>query len=196
MGLENRNTNLKYVKVVNGKFYLTTDKGNTTPYDSLQGVVTDIGIKLDEYQGQKIKKLYLTLRDGDDSYVLSVGFASSWASSIISFLKSADLKQPLTLIPSYKKEKDKEDRKVFVSQNDSYLKSFYTKDKPNGLPAFKQVRLNGEDKYDKTDYLEFLENVVVNELRPQTKGTVVAEKPKVKAETPVMSDDTSDDLPF
>lgn len=192
MGLKNSAT-LKFVRLRDGKFYLGADKENF--YNELEGTITDLSFKTDEFEGQKIKKLVIKLVDDEsETYVLSIPFESGYTSSLIGFIKNADLSKPITLSPSAKEKPDgKSERRIFVRQNGENLKSFYTKDNPNGLPSMKKVvKKSGKVEWDKEDYLDFLENVVLNELRPSLG------KEKTKTVDLVSTDETEDanDLPF
>lgn len=210
MGLQKRNTNVTFLNLKEGKIYESTDKEKTNPYDEIEGQITGMSFRDDEFEGQKIRKLNVTLTDGEQDYVLSTKTDSSYFSSLISFLKNADLAKPLTLVPFYKVEKDgKSKLGILVKQNGSFLKSYYTKDNPNGLPAFNKVVVSGKTLWDKTDYLAFLESVIVNELKPTLvkveenqdgpRGLVTGSTPAASA-APVMveasADDIADDLPF
>jgi hypothetical protein len=194
--------NAKFLRVRGGKFFIGKDEQN--PYDEVGGVITDIYLKDDEFDGKKVKKLYVVLEDESDKYILNVSFESSLSTTLIGFLKSADLSQPLSISPSLKKEKKADGtpidvQKFFVRQNGQALKSFYTKDHPNGLPPMVQ-RKSG--KWDKEDMIEFLIDVVEKELRPSVKGnstTVFRHEPveeKSRYATAGDVEEPLDDLPF
>jgi hypothetical protein len=208
MGLKNHQQ-VNYLKIKDGKFYQSTDKEHTTPYDEFEGIITRMNFREDEYQGQKIEKLQITLTDGTDEFVLPVSFNSSYASSLISFLKNADLTQSLTLVPTMKVDQSgKEQRSILVKQGSQFVKSFYTKTSPNGLPAFNKVKVNGKEVWDKTDYLDFLRDVVTNEFVPQlgtgnttptndSRGVPTTETVHADYVNTVETDETYDDgLPF
>lgn len=176
MGLTNNaNSNVKYVRVKDGKFFLNTDA--ETPYDELEGLVTGIRFKDEEYNGQTLRKCIFTLTDTSDETVYQVSFIldSSYLSTLIGFLRNANLAEPLTLCPkiqSYKKEDgtDGERRSILVKQNGAFLKGYYSKATGNVLPEFKKVKVSGKLVYDKTDFLEELERIV-NEVFVPTLST-------------------------
>lgn len=206
MGLQNRNTNLKYVRIADGKFYLSSDKEKTQPYDELAGVIVDMGTRVDEFEGKKVKKMFINLKDAEDTYAVAFPLESSYTSTVVSFLKNADLTQPLVLIPVMKTEKDgKEKRSLLVNQNNKFVKSYFTKEHPNGLPRFKEVMLNGEKKFDKTEYLQFIQDVINNEFKPQLVDVEATSVPvkatnapakQVEAFADANDEDFADDLPF
>jgi hypothetical protein len=172
MGLSNNaNSGIKYVRVKDGKFILSTEPD--VLYDELEGLITGIRFKDEEYNGQTLRKCLFTLIDIEDGTNYQVGFPvdSSYFNTVISFLRNADLTQPLTLCPKiqgYKKEDgtDGERRSVLVKQNGTFLKGYYGKATGNQLPDFKKVKVNGKTMYDKTDALGELERVVNEVLIP------------------------------
>jgi hypothetical protein len=217
MGFKER-TKGNFVKMKNGKFYASTDKECTTPYDELEGVLTEISIREDEYEGNKIEKVYLTLNDGVEDYILPINLDTSYTSSLIGFLKNADLTEPLSLVPTMRQEGDVTKKGILVRQNGKWLKAYYTKDTPNGQPKIepvmvkgKQLIQNGRGVWDKAEFLDFFRNVITNEIAPQLGGggggatgqDYNPTKPKAttaKAETADVINgsepDHEDDLPF
>ncbi len=57
MGLQKREGG-NYVRIREGKFYLGKDKDS--PYDELEGQITDLQIKDEEWEGQSFRKLTIT----------------------------------------------------------------------------------------------------------------------------------------
>jgi hypothetical protein len=205
MALKNRDTKTNYIRCVDGKFYLSTDKEKAHPYDELEGIITDIGVKIDTFEGTPIKKIYVIMESEGEMYNVSFNIESSYASSFMTFIKNADLTKPLSLIPIMKEEekggKQVKRLSILIKQGDGFMKSFYTKDNPNGLPQMKEMKLNGKTVWEKSDMIAFYEDVVTTELKPKVKGNVgVVAKPVVEKvsgnETEVVDTDTSDDLPF
>lgn len=199
MGLKNNSTaNVQYVKIKDGKFLLNKDE-TKTPHDELEGTLVDIYTKDEEYEGKPSKKLYVALEDQDTKFALGMHFDSSYASTFLSFIKNADLTQPLTLIPLEKEViKDKvviKKRSLLVKQNGTFLKGYFTQTEPNGQPQMKQVKVSGKLVWDKTDLLAFYEEVV-DGLKSQLqgkKGVIVKEKAE---KLPWDKEEESSDLPF
>lgn len=194
MGLEKKPKG-NFLKIKEGKFF--SSKEPDTPYDQLSGKIVDLGFKNDEFNGQTIRKLVITVEDDGERNILSLPVTSSYASSVVSFLKNADLSQEVTLIPKSQKVPGKENptNTLFVVQNDKYMKSYFTQENNHGQPSFKKVmKKSGKVEWDKEDFLEFRENVVMNELKPTLTGSVPAKKvsePSIEDE-----DDDSEELPF
>ncbi len=211
MGLLQRTTNFQYVKLVDGKFFLSSDKEKKTPFDELSGLISDIGIRTDTYEGQKVTKIYLIMDSDGEAYNLSFNIDGSYASTFMSFIKNADITRELTLVPVLKMEtKDGQEVKrlsLLIKQDNDYIKAYYTKDNPRGLPQMVKLTLNGKTVWDRTEVILFFQEIINNELRPIVKQTVIVnEAPTPKtitsdssevAEREVVTvDDDADDLPF
>lgn len=170
MGLKQRTSTGSYVRLKDGKFYLPNDESKTA-YDELEGKLVDIYLKDETYEGQPLRKLYAVMNDGDQNLIVSFRFDSRYATSFLTFLKNVDLKEPFTLCPIVNEKKDArgetvKEASILIKQDGSFAKSYYSKDKPNGLPQMKQIKVNGKLVWDKTEMLDFFENVVENEIKP------------------------------
>lgn len=220
MGLKNRDgLKTSYVKVKDGKFYLSTDKELTAPFDELTGIMTDAFLKDEDYLGVPQRKMYIALEDADGKYLLGLNIESSMASSLIGFLANADLSREVALVPRMEKTnkngKDIEKRTILVAQDGKFLKSKFTKENPNGLPPMQKVeRRGGKIEWIKDEMLDFYEDLIINTFKVQAsknKGSVpavtsengasvttVSDSPNKGAKLPWSSDDDEDgeDLPF
>lgn len=199
MGL-NKKTQGNFVRIKDGKFYLGKDL--ETPYDELTGMLTDLSFRDDEFEGQKIRKLVVTLEDNGEKYIVSFPFDSSYSSSFVSFLKNADLNDEMTLVPISKTEGDKTSRSLLISQDGTFMKSYFTKDNTHGQPQFKKItKKSGKVEWDTDDFLEFREKIV-EDLRKQLKTgtTYVTNEPTFEKKVKVVEQETEDedagDLPF
>lgn len=199
MGLTNNKADVAYVKFKEGLFYSSKEK--ETGYDTLEGYINAFNIVDEEYQGNPSRKLIVKMTDEDgDKYVLKVNFESSYVTGLISFLKNANLSEKLSLVGKVQPTEDgKTKSSILVSQNGTFLKAFYSKTTPNGLPQMKQVTVNKKKVWDKSEMIEFLEDVVLNDLNTQvTTSTPVKTKVEAFASTGDTEDDVDDngDLPF
>lgn len=220
-GLKTRKGNLTYIKVSKGRFFLSSDKELETPYDELEGKVVDIGIRKDEYNGKTIEKVFIVLEGEDgDRYGVYFPLDSYLTSSMMSYIRGVDFSKPITLHPK-QEEKVKQNgetttrQQFLISQEGRFMKGYHTKETPNGLPAMKQVTLNGAIVWDKTDILNFYKETINKVLKAQIMGSeyqqpkeavsepTVAKKftaktpPKVELPSVANSaDDDDDDLPF
>jgi hypothetical protein len=59
---------------------------------------------------------------------------------------------------------------LFINQNGVAVKHAYTKDAPNGMPPMVQVTVKGEQIWDDTDRLVFLQNMVDTQIIPKLKA--------------------------
>lgn len=195
MGLGNR-SKANFVRIKDGKFYLSSDLN--TPYDELSGYIKDISFRDDEFEGKTIRKLVLNIDSDGDSFVLAFPFDSSYSSSFVSFIKNADLSKEVVLVPVSKTEGDKTTRSLLVKQDGNWLKSYYTKATPHGQPDFKKVvKKSGKVEWDKEDFLEFRENVIMKELKPSLRAKI--EVSDVDDDGPELTsgeDEDNDELPF
>ena len=201
MGVQkNSASQLKYVKMKDGKFFL---KDDPQPYDELQGRLIDIGFDLVEFQKDKgkVKTLYVVLGDEDGTYKLSFVFDNIATTTFLKFLKSSNLDQDIIIVPNLREEEGVKKRSIFLKQAGKFLKSYYSKDHPNGLPELKKTKFKGETKWDNGDQLEFLEKVVLEDIKPSLKEytppeTVVG-RPALTPSQPIdQTAPNDDDLPF
>ena len=210
MGLQKKQGGGNYVRFKNGAFFLAAElkeKGieKADSYDTLEGTLVNIGLREDNFEGNIIEKLSLQIESENELFTLQFSFDSVYGSNLISFLKSADLSKPIGLKAVSKKEVRSDGEPytkvgILVFQRDEtgkevYLKSFYTKANPNGMPEMKQVTVSGKKLWDKTDKLAFERNVILNEIQPTlSKATVNTSKPTAVFAN--SSEEEDDDLPF
>lgn len=197
MGLKNNTQTIKYLRIKEGKFYLGKD--TESPFGELEGTITGLRYKNEEFDGAPLRKLIITVNDGTDTYQVGLNVESQNYNTFVSFLRNADLTKPVTLHPKLeagnKDGKDFKKHSILVSQDGTYLKGYFTKATPNGLPEWKSVKVGNKKVTDKSEFLEFLEQFVTRNYIPVvTKGAVynsVVEKTGtlVEAET-----ETTDDL--
>lgn len=158
-------------------------------YDFLDGTITDITTKENEYG----KFWVVILRDDEtgENQNLQFNFSSGYANGFLKALPNVDLSQKVKLSPSAKKEGDKTKTTIFINQGGSAIKWYFTKDNPNGLPSLKKVKIKGKETWDDSEAMEFLENMVETEIRPKLGKT-----PTVVTGEPVTVDEDDSDAPF
>lgn len=192
MGLENREDRGNFISAFAGKFAQRISKeeydrllaekctniverinknGKTVyekHYDSF--VAKLIGVKT---QDSPIGKVWsFSFQDKGEVYHLQFGYSSPVASAFLKILPNIDLTQEMTLSMSMKKDEatGKDKTSLFVNQNKVALKHFYSKNNPNGLPQMRQIVVKGEQVWDSTDQLFFLENMVMTTIVPKLGG--------------------------
>lgn len=184
MGLQTKASDIKYLNIKGGKFFVGSDKD--TPYDELSGTITNMRYKDEEYLGEKKRKLIITLTDNEDTYQLGINVETASYSALISFLRNIDINDVLTLHPKEEKVEGKEypKRTILISQHNKFAKSYFTKENSHGLPEWSVVVVGKKKVVDKTSYLDFLEEFVNKELignlsANNSKSVVVAKKEAV-----------------
>lgn len=171
---------IMYVRAKEGKMHVKTGKdAENKPiivtHDYVVGQVVAINVKEDEYKGQPTKQWQVTIRDGVDTCILTMNYATGFARGFFNSLANADLSQKVK-IGCYTKG---EFNCPSLIQNDQFLR--WKDDNPPN------PKTNSEE-----ECLRWLENLVADlkkKLSPQT----------VEPTTEETSDDGEveiDDLPF
>jgi hypothetical protein len=185
------NSNTKYLRVREGKFYIGKDKEKG--FGELEGLLVGLHYKDEVYENTPQRKLIVRLQDGEEVYQIGLNVDSQNYTSFISFLKSVDLNENITLHPKVDTgEKDgKEFKKntILISQDGVFSKGYFTKDNMHGAPEWGKVKVGKKVVIDKSDYLDFMEKFVtenyINKLKAAPK---VEAKEAVKAEAEPVSD--------
>jgi predicted DNA-binding transcriptional regulator AlpA len=155
-------------------------------FDYIDGLITNIETRENEFGKQWV----VTLLDQETglSQSLQFNYSSGYAAAFLKALPNVDLSKKVKITPKLTIEGDKKKTTVFINQGGHACKWFYTKDNPNGLPELKQVKIKGKLTWDDSDVMEFLENMVKNDIKPKLKGSAVA--------APVDTDAIEEDAPF
>lgn len=172
MALKNNTSSSAYIRFKEGKFYRSNDKEQT--FTEIEGEITGLSIQEDEYEGKPLRKLIVKMTDGLENFIISLSWDSVYASDLVGFLKSEklDLSKTLSLVGVSKKgEDDKPKVGILVKQNDEFMKKYYTKDNPKGLPPMKQVTVNKKKTWEKSEMMDFLEDVLLNDLAKKVSKT-------------------------
>lgn len=138
-------------------------------FSYVSGILTDIRIRENEFNGNLLKSWALTLVDGGEQYQLEIHYDSSWASTMLNALANPviDFSKPLTFSPWQKQKPDgKYTRCLYVNQGEGKDNSIPWMN-PNGLPPMVEVMLNGKKQWDSYERMQFLENMVQTEVRPK-----------------------------
>ena len=209
MGLKtNSNGANTYIRFKDGKFFRSNDK--ETLFSEIEGEIIGLSMADDEFEGRNIRKFIIKMTDGTENYILSLSFDSSYCSDLVAFLKNADLSKTISLVGVFKEDKEGKTKPgILVKQDDVFMKKFYTKDNPNGLPKMKEIMVNKKKVWDKTEFQEFLEDVILNDLAKKVSKTKTAsvaaltsaptvgsKKPSEPLDIPDEQEDEDEDLPF
>jgi len=142
---------------------------NEEHYNGWMGKITNITTRDSEYG----KEWQVEINDGTMTVILSFKYSSGYARSFLKALPNVNLNLPVTFNPKVDTyDVDKKKTTLFMSQNGKPIKWAYTKDNPNGCPGLKQIKLKGQIVNDDSDMMEFLENMVNNDIIPQLNGGV------------------------
>ena len=184
MPLENRE-NGNYITILGGKFCQRVKDGTEGSvkrtnkigkvvsekfYDSFTGKLVDVKIT----DGTYGKAWNFYFQDQKEVYILQLGYNNGFANAFLKMLPNADLTKEMKVSPVMKEDNGKMKSSLFVNQDGVALKHFYTKDKPNGLPVWKQITVKGEKVWDSTDQLKFLEDMVMTTIVPKLAGAKVS----------------------
>lgn len=173
----------------NRKYYIETG-GLSGRLVGLKISTTDFGDFLDVEFG-----------DGDGLYILSMPVDSKYFRDFGLRLPNIDPTKDV-LINSYSfEDKEKEGRRVqgfTITQGDTKIARYYTKDNPNGLPELEQKRKGKDFVWDSTNQVNFLYDMIEKyhaKLDPFTE-TAPNSPEDSKEPLEVAEDETFDDLPF
>lgn len=144
-------------------------------YKGWKGKIIDIEFKDHKDYGRFVN---VTIDDGDGLAILQMKQGSGYATAFLKTLPNVDLSTEVLISPSMKIEGDKKKTSLFVNQHGVALKWAYTKDNPNGIPELKQIKVKGKLTYDDSDIVEFLENMVKEDIIPVLKSKTISAPPK------------------
>lgn len=129
-------------------------------YHGWIGKITDIQVRESEYG----KDWNVTINDGEGAAILQFKYSSGYAASFLKALPNVNLDAPVTLTPKVTIDGEKKRTTLFISQNGTPIKWAFTKDNPNGCPGLKQIKVKGQNTWDDSDMMEFLEQMVKTEI--------------------------------
>jgi hypothetical protein len=155
-------------------------------YDYVEGIITSVNTRENEYG----KFWNITINDGGEEYIIQFNFSGGTASAFLKTLPNVDLSKPVKLTPKQTIENDKKKSTLFINQNGNALKWFWNKDNQGELPQLKKVKVKGKEQWDDSDMMEYLENYVNENIKPQLGKVTI---PLETAPPPVEVDE---DAPF
>lgn len=136
------------------------NKENEKVYEEVYGSISGKIIGLSKSIHEKYGTSLLVYIEDDKIYCLQFLFDGQYGVSFLKTLPNVDLSKPVELIPNQKEENGKTRQTIFVKQDGNALKFAFTKENPNGLPDAKQVKYQGEMKWDFFDQTQFLHDTV------------------------------------
>jgi hypothetical protein len=160
-------------------------------FDTYEGQIYNIETEAGEY-GQRLH-IFIdvsTELEPDSKVKLSLPLSSGPAKGFLGRLPVIDFTKDVVL-KGYNienKETGRFNSYLVPYQDGKKLLSYYTKETPNGMPRMKQIKVKGQQVWDDTEQLEFLEALITK--------TFAVEIPVAKGPEPVAETEESDDLPF
>lgn len=208
MGAENRNTRKIYYQTYGAAFIRRCMKENPDAvkrinkkgdavyelhFNTLSGYITGIEITKHEQYGDRLEIHFL---DGDESFILTMSATSSHAFSFYRRMEAIDYSKKVVLMMW-----EYENPFMAVTQgpegNENLLGSKYSKE---DIPSWKQVEINGNIMWDKSDALNFFKPKITSVMKdiglhgntPKPKRNNRVERP----ETVEVEELGKGDLPF
>ena len=164
--LENNNENKIYVSVYDGKFTVRTDQSNPKAkerinkngtkiyellFDGISGILENVQDFKTENPFGSFRNIVFTLRDKEESYLLSTPYSSRESKGILMRLPNINLKNPIKI-----KIAKKDHPFTWITQNDVTVPAKWTKDNPGNLPQMVKVEVKGKETFDDTEQMKFL----------------------------------------
>lgn len=183
MGLQSNQGSGVFLSISNGKlvrqFKQATDKSvsrinkvgkevHEEFYDSLCGKIVDVKTKQSEYG----KFWVVSIKDNSNTYLLELKYSSGYAISFLKALPNVDLNVNVTLTPKLNIDGEKKSSVIFLNQNNTPIKHFWTKYNPGQMPQLKKIKVKGVETWDDTDRMEFLEEYVKSTILPKMKPSL------------------------
>lgn len=202
MGLGNNDGRFAYVNIKQGK--LAIKKGNEIVlFNYIEGFISDIDIRTDEYQGKQYKKLCISIDDGSESFQLQMKLDSGYGRAFCNMIENVNLEEPVKITPTYEEKDGKGYTGMFMNQNKQPIKWKYTKDHPHDLPPLEKVSFKGQEMWDNSKQMQFYYELLMTKIKPKLNAhaSVVAgpaHQFQEKERIPTAAEITEpiDDLPF
>ena len=199
MGLNNNDNKATFVNISEGRLYTKEKDKERQYFTDIDGTITKVEFKDEEYQGQQFEIAKITLVDKDDRYILQMRTDSGYFRGFCNSLKSSpNPTERINIAPSSKEKDGKPQTTCFVKQYGRALKHAHTMDNMGDLPQVKQVTFKGKTQWDGTEQINYWKNWLLSikwdhELVAGASNTAEAIK---KQETVDTFMNAPDDLPF
>jgi len=169
MALGNDEGRFAYVNITKGKLAIKRDN-EIVYFNYIEGYLTGLDIREDEYQGRKYQKLCLSIRDNPEDYQLQMRFDSGYARAFCNMVEHLDLKAKIKIKPTYEEKEGKGSSGMFINQNGVAIKWKYTKDHPHDLPLLEKVNYKGQDMWDNSKQQQFYYELLMHKIKPLLSG--------------------------
>jgi len=199
---EKKTVTTKFYTVYNGNICQRVEKGTPNSievtsqtgnvrslllFDSIISTLKGLSVSENEFNGKTTEQLNVKLFDGVNHECLTVALTSNEAQSIIHRLSNPfiDLNAEIRIACMLDEKKYS---LVYIQQDGITVKSPYTKENP--APAWKQVKVNKQIVWDKSDFIEHLKHlisIINDKLKVQTTETTT--NPFTKVDESELSND-------
>jgi len=150
---ETNREKIHWIRIKEGQLCYWNGEKELT-FAEMQGLITAVNFKDEEYQGRKYVEAIFTLYFESEKYLLSVNTGSGYFRSFCNYLANADLKKPVLIRPKITEKEGKKSYSIFVQQAGKWLKAHFNKDNP-GLPELVVLEVAGKKIYDNTKQIEY-----------------------------------------
>lgn len=210
-----------FLQIKEGKIYLACAPGTEGSivrkeksylvYDNITGIITGFSTRKSEYEGKPILDQCIDIVNGGVTYQLQMNVRGGYFRSLACKMPNVDLSKEVVLEPKMTEgmynNKLTKSYSVFITQDGTQIKQFFTKENPNGLPEVEKLtKKNGEVIYDDDDRNAFLVDLLniqmQSKLTPNAEAMLMSQpselEKEIVAEDNAPSDESVDDgdLPF
>lgn len=155
----------------------TNKKGTTVherQFDALSGRLVSASVKSTDFDNIHIEKgqWVFVIEDGGREYTLSLPYSSGYAKQLVNCLCAADSFNDIEIKP-YKfipKGESKTKQGVVVRSGGEKLSWKFSLD---DMPKMEKKKIKGQEVFDDSEQLEFLENAMREHVLPKLGGVVV-----------------------
>lgn len=181
-------------------------------FDSFAGQLIDVRVEVHkEYGKQWNFEVDVTEDESDPEYfLLKMPYSSGYAKSILCRLPNLNFDEDVQFkwYDFLDQEKNKQISGISLKQSGKVVKSRFTREEKNGMPEMVKIMVKGEEQWDDSEKLVFLDKMV-KDLKSKMKGSHVANPEENKPAEYVSNEDNAqahegessqqegdDDLPF
>jgi hypothetical protein len=160
----------RYLTIKDGKLNERIDQNTQYDYGFIEGQIMNITFQEHAEYG---KQIHLHLIDQQDYFVLQMYLNSYPAKAFLMMLKNIDLRELLKISVRQTVDNNVKRIALFCSQDfGTPIKWYWNKEHQVGLPALVPIKTRNKqgqlvDGWDDTDRMNFLQEMVKNEIVPQ-----------------------------
>jgi len=204
MGLIKESSGKTFVNISKGRFFTREAGKEPVFYGELEGYISSINFKNDQYNGKEFELLQVHVSDETEQFIVQMRTDSGYFRTFCNALKSGDIYQKFRFSPYYKEENGKPKTVLFLKQNSVTLKFYHTVNNMGDLPSLEKINFRGQEVWDGSkqiaywkkylsslNFMSSLPEKEVTALELVTKG-VTENKPK----SDLLEGFIEDDLPF